>query len=93
MIKKRVQSSHLALRFYKHDGWTKEILDQYLIRGRVVDIYPGQKQRDYWWLDHEQGSALDMDRLYKNEVGEVSRYRDMAALGKSDLEYMKGFNW
>jgi len=93
MTKKRVQSSHLALRFYKHDGWTKEILDKYLVRGRVVDIWPGQEQRDYWFLDHTEGSTLDMDRLYKNEVGEVCRYSETAEKGASDLNYMKRFNW
>ena len=92
-MKKRVSSSHLALRFYKHAGWTKEILDQYLLRGRVVDIWPGQEQRDYWFLDHTQGSRLDMKRLYENEVSEVIRYSETAEQGKSDLEYMERFNW
>jgi hypothetical protein len=88
-----VSSSHLALRFYKVAGWTKEILDEYLIKGRVVDIWPGQKVRDYWWLDHEKGSQLDMDRLYNERVSAVHRFDEKAETHLTDLEYMKRMNW
>ena len=99
MDKKRVQSSHLALRFYKHDGWTKEVLEKYLKRGRVIDQFHDQEARDYYWLDHEQSSQFDMVKLFENEVSEVTRWYDYdGPLGylrekESDLEYMKRFNW
>lgn len=89
-MKKIVHSSHLALRFYKR--WTKEILDQYLIRGRVVDIWPGQEVRDYWFLDHTMNSALDMEKLLENEIGQVVRWYDGPSR-ESDLEFLKGMNW
>ena len=91
-MKKRVQSSHLALRFYKHDGWTKEILDPYLIRGRVIDQREGQEVRNYFWLDHEQNSALDMDRLLSEQISEVRRWYD-GPPRESEIEYLKGMNW
>ena len=91
-MKKPVHSSHLALRFYKADGWTKEILDKYLERGRVVDIWPGQEQRDYWFLDHEKGSRLDMSLLLENEISEVVRW-DEGRSGQSDIDFLKRMNW
>lgn len=100
MKKKTVHSSHLALRFYKHDGWTKEILEAYLTCGRVVDIWPGQEERDYWFLDHTQGSRLDMDRLYAEQVGKVVRWYDFEdpehkgwGHNESDLAFLKRMNW
>lgn len=91
-MKKTVHSSHLALRFYKHDGWTKEILDKYLIRGRVVDQWADQEVRDYWFLDHTQYSAFDCEKLLENEVGKVVRWYD-GDNRESDLEFLKGMNW
>lgn len=84
-----VHSSHLALRFYKHDGWTKEILDQYLKMGRVRDQIEGQEVRDYWFLDHNLGSCFDMDRLYNDRVSKVLTYDGK----EGDLEYMRRMNW
>lgn len=90
--KKPVSSSHLALRFYKHCGWTKEILEKYLIRGAVKDQAEGQEVRDYWWLDHTQNSCLDMKRLLDEQVSQVIRWYD-GPPRETDLEYLEKFNW
>lgn len=90
-MKKPVTSSHLALRFYKHVGWTKELLEQYLIRGRVCDQWADQEVRDYYFLDHTMNSALDMDRLYKEQISKVVRWYD-GPPRETDLEYLKSFN-
>lgn len=87
-----VHSSHLALRFYKSDGWTKEILDQYVVRGRVVDVWQDQPVRDYYFLDHTQSSQLDMDKLYNERVSKVYRWSDTADQLLGDLEYLKEMN-
>lgn len=91
-MKKPVHSSHLALRFYKHDGWTKEILDQYITRGRVMDQREGQEVRDYWLLDHELASRLDMPRLLENEISKVVRWYD-GPPRETDIEYLNEMNW
>lgn len=69
--KKTVHSSHLALRFYKGCGWTKKILQKYVLEGRVIDQIGDQPTRDYWWFDHRSKPIVDFDALYENEVSEV----------------------
>ena len=86
-----VESSHLALRFYKHHGWTKEILDYYITQGRVLDVWEDQEVRDYWFLDHTQNSKLDIERLYSERISEVRRWNPETTV--SDLQYLKGMNW
>jgi hypothetical protein len=93
-----IHSSHLALRFYKGQGWTKEILEPYLLRGRLIDQLEGQEQRDYWWLDHRAGSQLDMKRLYEELSPRVFTYHWKndgfeELTGEAAVEYMKGMNW
>ena len=73
MNKKPVFSSNLSLRFYKCQGWTKEILDQYAIKGAVIDRSPYEETpRDYWLIPPT--GKLDLDRLYHDHVSEVYPY-------------------
>ena len=59
----------------------------------MLDVWADQPIRDYWFLDHEQSSRFDMDRLYDDRVSKVIRYSETAEAGKSDLQYLKEFNW
>lgn len=70
-MKKRIQSSHLALRFYAHDGWTKKELDALCTRGEVKCNFPSDPY-PYFCLDHEQSSAFDVDRLME-KMSELDR--------------------
>ena len=92
--KKVVHSSNLALRFYKACGWTREILEKYLIEGNILDTEFSHHQDPhaiaYYVL--KPYSKLDMASLYKNEVSEVNRmYDDYPE--ETDLEFMERFNW
>lgn len=91
-MKMPVSSSHLALRFYKHAGWTREILELYLVSGRILDVWENQPVRDYWFLDHSMSSRFDMGKLYTEQISVVVRYSDTAESNKSDLEYLEGLN-
>lgn len=88
-----IASSHLALRFYKCVGWTKELLDIYLDRGEVRDQIPCQEVRDYWFLNHEKGSRLDMDRLVAQLNPRVFNWKDQELHGEDALKYLKEMNW
>lgn len=90
---KHILSSHLALRFYKHLGWTKEILDQYVTRGRVMDQVGDQEVRDYWLLDNRQASRMDMERLYRELKPRVFHYNNQELFGEEAVEYMHDMNW
>lgn len=88
-----IRSSHLALRFYKSDGWAREDLLPYLLKGRIQDTEEDkgdQPHMAYYRL--EVGGALDMDRLYVDEEPIVIRWYD-GAPRESDLEYLKSMNW
>jgi hypothetical protein len=90
-MKKIVRSSNLALRFYQNDGWTKEVLEKYLIKGSFLD----SKERfgdtnPYFVLN--VGSQLDMKRLYEEQVSSVQRAFDDYP-HQTDLGFMERFNW
>ncbi len=91
--KKRVSSSHLALRFYKGDGWTLECLKKYLVKGEFLD---SEKQfgdnPDWAYFVLKPYSVLDMKRLYDEQVSNVHRaFNDAPEM--SDLQFMESKNW
>jgi hypothetical protein len=92
-MKKPVHSSHLALRFYKRDGWALDCLKGYLTKGEFKDTSLTRGDADenaYFILD--VGSSANMKSLLENEVSKVVRwYTDERT--ESDLEYMNSFNW
>lgn len=94
---KVIHSSHLALRFYK-GCWSREELEPYLLRGQLIDQIQGQEARDYYWLDHTQQSALDVERLYRELEPRVFTWRhcdgnDEELIGDAAIEYLKRMNW
>jgi len=92
-MKKRVSSSNLALRFYKRDGWTREDLELYLIRGSIEDTSEYHGDSDYFaYYILSIASSLDMKAFYQEKVGEVHRaYDDYPHM--TDLEFLESKNW
>jgi len=84
----RVITSHLAMRFYVHDGWTQEILDSITVKGRCTMPHPEDVQ-PYFILP--VGSSLDMDKLMKL-VTSVTRWMPGVDHLKNNREYLEGFN-
>jgi hypothetical protein len=92
-MKKTVCSSNLSLRFYKEDGWTRECLEKYLIRGEISDTeitHGDDPEFAYYIL--KTNSKLDMKRLYEEQVGRVDRaFDDYPTM--TDLQFMESKNW
>jgi hypothetical protein len=92
-MKKPVHSSNLALRFYRQDGWTREILENYLTRGKLVDSaerFGDTDDTSYFIL--AVGARFDIGELHRDHVGEVIRtFNDYP--GDSDLQFMERKNW
>jgi hypothetical protein len=88
--KKPIHSSNLALRFYLHDGWTKEELDSFCIRGEVNCFHPGDHE-PYFVLDHTKRSAFDIPKLYEKCSKLYRAFDDYP--NESDVQFMKRFNW
>jgi hypothetical protein len=89
-MKKVVQSSNLALRFYKHQGWAKDCLEKYLLKGGILDTefshHKDPPESAYFIF--VAGSRVDLEGLYKNEVETVLRAFDDKP-SQSDFEFMK----
>jgi len=83
----RVQSSHLALRFYRNDGWTGDVLRECLHCGET-EFCPGIGL-DYWRLT--QNSSFDTDKLLKY-VTQLDRW-DGDDNEETDKQYIEGMNW
>lgn len=91
MIKKKpIRTSNLAMRFYVHDGWTKEELDSLCVRGEVKCFHPDDRY-PYFTLDHNQASRFDAEKLLER-TSEIDRaFPDQEVY--SDLELIHHFNW
>ncbi len=89
-MKKLVIITSLSMRFYKSDGWTKELLEQYLLTGSLK-TFP-EDAAPYWVPN--ANSSLDIDRLVKDgHVGDlVGKYSYGELQGLSDLEILKERN-
>jgi len=57
---KKIVISNLAARYYLKDGWTLDILNRYLVRGRFV-CSPNTDEDPYFLLD--VGGNIDVDRF------------------------------
>lgn len=92
-MKKRVSSSNLALRFYKSDGWTREDIEPYLIRGRLEDTEEMHGDReDFAYYRLEPYSRIDMKKFYAEKVSNVFRAFDDYP-NMSDLDFLESKNW
>ena len=83
----RIQSSHLALRFYKHDGWSESVLRECLEYGEL-EFCEGDFL-NYWRL--KINSGFDIEKLMKY-VTKVDRWYD-GECHKTDEEYLREMNW
>lgn len=55
-----VEVPNHAPRFYKKDGWTREIVSSCLRRG-TIKTWPDDGEMQYWTI--EPGSRFDMEKL------------------------------
>ena len=83
----RIQSSHLALRFYKHDGWDEETLKSCLSYGDI-DFCPGE-YLNYWRLTI--GSGFDVPKIMKHATL-VDRW-SIGGVIQTDEDYIRSMNW
>ena len=90
MIKKPIRSTHLLLRFYVSDGWTKEELDSCCVRGEVH--VPFHKDTEpYYTLKH--GSAFNPKKLL-DRTSKIHRWAERSIIGDiSDEQYIEDMNW
>jgi len=83
----------MAIRFYKRDGWTLDILNQYVVNGRFIDsaAHFGDSS-DIAYFVPDVGTNLDIQRLLDEQISEIRRtFNDMPYL--SDFQYLELFNW
>lgn len=89
-LKKVAKTSNLTIRFYCHDGWTKEELDACCDKGEVYCAHPSDVH-PYWTLDHRQGSRFNPDKLLKKLERIDRRFDDQNVF--TDKELIEHFNW
>jgi hypothetical protein len=86
-MKKLVRAVNFSIRFYKKDGWTRDCLEQYLVKGRIRDTeYSRRADPPHLaYFAYDLDSDVDLLRLYENEVGSLDRI-DAADLDKSNFD-------
>ena len=83
-MKKVIRSSNLALRFYSSDGWTKEELDKFCLKGEVQCLFPDDQDPYYSTL---LGTVLDTTLLLDSCSTLVRRFNDYPS--ESDKEFVE----
>lgn len=97
MIKKRVSSSHLALRFYKAEGWTREELEACLrpgTDGRIRDTSEHyQEASDAGYFAKADG-AWDFTKLMPL-ISSIQRFPmpSPEILAMTDEQYARYIDW
>lgn len=87
--RKVIRISSLAMRFYYHDGWTRELLEKYA-DGPLVE--KGDGGWDHYLIP-EVGTRIDVDRLYLEESPEVKGFHEYGELrALSPLEILRARN-
>ena len=91
---KPVVISSLAVRFYSAHGWTRELLEQYVVRGRLEEKHFNFGKDDPYWIP-DVGCDMDVRRLMNDgHVGEVQGKEDWGETrGMSDYEVLKLRMW
>lgn len=89
MGRKVVRTSNSALRFYRRDGWIREVLEVYLCHGQLLDSHEvfGDCLQDAYFM-FAWGSKVDVKSLYLVEVSQVDRCCDDDAT-ETDLEFLE----
>jgi hypothetical protein len=92
MNKFTVLSSHLATRFYKHHGWTEDVLKSCLAKGDLHfnDDKFGKFDMSYWILT--VGSSFDVNKI-SEYVGHVYDYEGNLVPEQDKEEYLRSMNW
>lgn len=94
---KSVVITSLAMRFYKHHGWTEDDLKKYLKRGSLALRGFGDEELEnqYWIM--EVGSQIDVDKMFEDGVVDEDNVLCKDQWGETrDLtgrEAMKRRNW
>lgn len=81
-----IHSSSLALRFYKSDGWSRELLESMLVAGALAEQEKGD---EYFIL--QVGGRLDMQKLLTVTTKVVRRFDDRPE--ESDASFLKRLMW
>jgi len=85
----KVLSSHLALRFYTHDGWTEEKVQLFIRTGGVK--FWGEDDLPYYVGG--PGTRYDVDELLRQATGGIYDWRNILLEGKDARDYVLGMNW
>lgn len=88
----RMATSNLAMRFYKSDGWTREILEKLVIRtGRGGEAFHYWDDPNFEYWIPNVGTNLNLDELLKIVTRVDRAFNDYP--NESDREFLKRFNW
>ena len=87
MNKKTILASHLALRFYKHYGWSEDEVKSYLVRGNLRFF---DDENPYWV--GEVGSVFDVDKLIEG-VGDIYDWENQKIEDAEKRKFLTGYNW
>lgn len=85
-----VHSSHLSLRFYKRNGWTREILEPLLTKGKLIEqdsLFP-----DMHYFIPEAHSLLDIDKLCTIATNVVT-WENKVLQQEEMKKYFKEMSW
>jgi hypothetical protein len=93
MSELKVFSSHLALRFYRGQGWTEELIKSFMNRGQLKfwDDKIGEVDMSYWI--GEVGTEYDTDKLIATAIGGVFDFYDHRLHGEDARKYVSEMNW
>ena len=85
----KVLSSHLALRFYTHDGWTEEKVQLFIRTGGVK--FWGEDRLPYYV--GEVGTRYDVDELLRQATGGIYNWENVLLEGTEARNYVIEMNW
>lgn len=83
----RIFSSHLALRFYRSEGWTEELVKNLLKKGRLRFW---DEAMAYWVA--EVGSVFDTDKVLEAAT-EIYDFHQKLLQGDEAREYVNSMSW
>lgn len=94
MEKLVVRSSHLALRFYRRDGWTQDLVESLKIKGDLVfhdgNLVTVDGHDLAYWVGRV-GSSFDIDKLVDH--CRVQHYDRLFLEGDEARTYVADMNW